>query len=511
MPDPTSAGAAAPAVRPSTTRKVTLLGLIAATYFMVAGGPYGLEDVVHEAGYLGAGAALLIVPFIWSLPTTLMVSELSSALPSDGGYYVWVRRALGPFWGFQEAWLSLTASVFDMAIYPILFVTYLGFAGKHAVRLLNKLGVAAGDHAWWLGLAERKFGEPAWFVGLGIGMVVIAACALSNLRGARTIGLSSVVLTVALLAPFGVLSVLAVVHPSASGGDDQQQVEARHTEDLQPENTQGSAETTEGEPAPEPEGFFWITALLFAMWNYMGWDNASTIAGEVERPQRTYPMAMAAAVLLVTLTYIIPVAAASRSGTAPAMWSEGAWVNVGDTLGGPILAVAIGIGGMVMGYGMFNSLVLSYSRLPVVLAEDGYLPAVFTRRLRNGAPWVAVLVCAVFWSLAMALGLKRTLALDVILYGLSLVLEFAALAALRFREPGLTRPFRVPGGNVVASLLGLLPALLIILAIFDQAGKWKKEAGDWIAPAWALLLGAAFIALGPLVYNRARLKAGKPV
>jgi amino acid transporter len=511
LPDATSAGPAVHSVRSSTARKVTLLGLIAATFFMVAGGPYGLEDVVKEAGYLGAVAVLLIVPFIWSLPTALMVSELSSALPNDGGYYVWVRRALGPFWGFQEAWLSLTASVFDMAIYPILFITYLGFAGKHAVGYLNAHGVAAGDPDWWKHLAEREFGEPAWFVGLGIGMLVITACALSNLRGARTVGLSSVVLTVVLLAPFGVLSLLAVVHAPATTGDDPQQVETPQKEDHKTESTQGSAETTESDEAPEPEGVFWITALLFAMWNYMGWDNASTIAGEVERPQRTYPLAMATAVLLVTLTYIIPVAAASRSGTDPAKWTEGAWVEVGNTLGGPILAVAIGLGGMVMGYGMFNSLVLSYSRLPVVLAEDGYLPAVFTRRLRNGAPWVAVFVFAIFWSLAMSLGLKRTLALDVILYGFSLLLEFAALLALRVREPRLVRPFRVPGGTVVASLLGLFPALLLALAVYDQAQRWKRDKDDLLAPAPALLLGAALAALGPAVFYGARLMARRRV
>ena len=54
-----------------------------------------------------------------------MVGELASALPEEGGYYCWVRRALGPFWGFQEAWLSLAASIFDMAIYPVTFVLYL--------------------------------------------------------------------------------------------------------------------------------------------------------------------------------------------------------------------------------------------------------------------------------------------------------------------------------------------------------------------------------------------------
>ena len=39
-----------------------------------------------------------------------MIGELSSALPFEGGYYAWVRRAMGNFWGFQEAWLSLVAS-----------------------------------------------------------------------------------------------------------------------------------------------------------------------------------------------------------------------------------------------------------------------------------------------------------------------------------------------------------------------------------------------------------------
>src|ERR1017187_4551753 len=98
--------------------KMRLLPLIGATYFMVAGGPYGIEDILGDAGYVRALLLLLVVPVLWSLPTALMVGELASALPEEGGYYCWVRRALGGFWGFQEAWLSLAASVFDMAIYP---------------------------------------------------------------------------------------------------------------------------------------------------------------------------------------------------------------------------------------------------------------------------------------------------------------------------------------------------------------------------------------------------------
>src|ERR1700755_3190056 len=107
-------------------RKLKLIPLLAATYFMVSGGPYGLEDIIGDAGYGRALLILLLLPFVWSLPTTLMLGELAAAVPEEGGFYAWVRRAMGPFWGFQEAWLSLSASIFDMAIYPTLFVTYLG-------------------------------------------------------------------------------------------------------------------------------------------------------------------------------------------------------------------------------------------------------------------------------------------------------------------------------------------------------------------------------------------------
>ncbi len=101
--------------------KLTLLPLIAATYFIVSGGPFGLEDIVSKSGYAGAILILLITPLVWSVPTALMVAELASAFPQEGGYYVYVTRGLGRFWGFQEAWLSLVGSIFDMAIYPTLF------------------------------------------------------------------------------------------------------------------------------------------------------------------------------------------------------------------------------------------------------------------------------------------------------------------------------------------------------------------------------------------------------
>ena len=230
----------------ATIPKLGLVPLIAATFFMVSGGPYGIEDIVGGAGYFGGLLLLLGLPFIWSLPTALMLGELGSMLPEEGGFYIWVRRAMGPFWGFQEAWLSLTASIFDMAIYPTLFVLYLG-------RLYPPL--TAGH----LGLL--------WSLG------VVVLCCLLNLLGANVVGEGSTLLMVLLLLPFAVLTVAGVWR-------------AMH-------GAHGSHASL------HPPVSDLATAFLVALWNYMGWDNASTVAGEVNDAQRTYPRAMLAAVLLV--------------------------------------------------------------------------------------------------------------------------------------------------------------------------------------------------------------------
>jgi amino acid transporter len=419
-------------------KKLTLAPLVAATYFMVAGGPYGLEELLHKSGHLAAMAILLLVPLLWSLPTALMVGELASALPEEGGYYVWVKRALGPFWGFQEAWLSLCASVFDMAIYPTLFVLYLGRV--------------------WPGAAN---GPAALVIGVG----VVATCAALNLRGARAVGGASEWMAVLLLGPFVLLCALAWLAPAP--------------------------------PASVPvegHGGDFVGGVLIAMWNFMGWDNASTVAGEVEHPQRNYPRAMLATTALVVLTYLIPVAAAPRTGLLPEAWTTGSWVDAGRLLGGAPLALAVALGGMVCGLGMMDALVMSYSRLPMVMAQEGYLPRIFARQLpTTGAPWVAILGLSVAWSLALTLGFERLIELDVILYGLALMLEFTALLVLRVREPGMARPFRVPGGLPVAALLGVGPAVLLALALARERHEHPNQIG-------AVALGLGLACAGPVVY-----------
>jgi amino acid transporter len=422
-------------------RGLRLIPLAAATYFMVAGGPYGIEDILGGAGYLKALAILLIVPLVWSFPTALMIGELASALPEEGGFYVWVRRAMGPFWGYQEAWLSLSASIFDMAIYPTLFLLYLN-------RLFP---------AWTLGWRGT-----VWELAL------IALCCLWNLRGAPAVGNGSIALFVILLSPFAVLVIAAAWHGLHL-----------HTN---PAWRSGAA-----------AGGGLSTAILVALWNYMGWDNASTVAKEVEDPQRNYPRAMLLATIVVALSYAVPLAAIAFAGLDISQFTTGSWADAATRLAGPWLGVAIVLGGAITGLGMFNALTMSYARLPMVLAEDGMLPSFVAARNRYGVPWISVLLCASAWALALHFSFERLIAIDLMLYGASLILEFVALVVLRFREPELERPFRA-GNLPTAIALGVAPTALIVFAAF-------VSRNERMAHMPALAFGFIVAALGPIFYG----------
>ena len=122
---------------------------------------------------------------------------------------------------------------------------------------------------------------------------------------------------------------------------------------------------------------------------------------------------------------------------------------------------------MISGFGMFNALVMSYSRLPLAMAQDGMLPKFFGKlHPKSKAPWVTIVVLACFWMPCLLLGFERLVTLDILVYGSSLSLEFVALAVLRFTEPNLKRPFKVPGGLFGSDRVGIPPMLLLGFSVF---------------------------------------------
>ena len=149
---------------------------------------------------------------------------------------------------------------------------------------------------------------------------------------------------------------------------------------------------------------------------------------------------------------------------------------------------------MISAFGMFNALVMSYSRLPLAMAQDGLLPRIFSRTTRrNGAPWVAIVTLAVAWAMCLGIGFEKLVTLDILLYGGSLMLEFVALVVLRITAPELPRPYRVPGG--IAGTVALAIPVMVLLGF-----SIVQSRGEIVFGMNALLFGTLLIIAGFAAY-----------
>ena len=264
---------------------------------------------------------LVLTPLIWSLPVSLAMAELAAALPEEGGYVAWVRRAFGPFWGFQVGWWSWINSFVDVAVYPALFADYAQY--------------------WW----PEMSGTARWAVAL----IFVWALTGLNLAGVRVTGRSAVALTAGALIPVAVFTVMAGLR----------------------------AEHAPWRPFAADEGSLVAgigLGLAVMMWNYSGWDNPSTLLGEAEAPRSNYRRAMLLALPLIALAYVLPVAAGLSVSGEWEKWETGHLPQVAEAVGGRTLGSLVTMGALVATAGLFLSGLLTNSRLPFVLASRASFP-----------------------------------------------------------------------------------------------------------------------------------------
>ena len=203
---------------------------------------------------------------------------------------------------------------------------------------------------------------------------------------------------------------------------------------------------------------------------------------------------MFGAVLLVVVSYLIPVGAIARTGIDPNRWTTGGWVDIGANHWRRNAGRCHRGRGVIGAIGSFGTLMLSFTRLPMVMAEDGYLAADFrASQCAHGRAVGRHCGVRILWAVCFPLGFEKSLILDVMLTGLSILLEFWALVALRVREPELARPFRVPGGMAGAVAIGVPPLALMIAAL-------ARNRTELVGSTNELVIGIGVIAAGVVLY-----------
>jgi amino acid transporter len=437
-------------------RRLSLGALISVAFFTTCGGAFGLEGLIGAVGPGWAFVLLFLTPMLWSAPIALMVAELSSLIPEEGGYYIWVRDSLGSFWAVQEGWWTIGSSLMLMAIFPVVFTSYLGY-------LLPGVGAAiqvpgSGPVVRWL-----------------IALAVIGSAMAVNWSGAREVGRSSKIAITFVLGAFSALVLVWIVKGGSPGIP---------------------LGIIRSDLATEHHGAL-LLGLSIVILNYGGYDNIATYAGEVDRPRRNYPIALGAVIALAILSYAVPVLVGLAVTTDPAVWSADAgWPVIADRLGGRWLSGLLAAAGMVSMWACFNAQLLYTSRIPYVLARDGWLPRwLASAGATTAAPRGSLAgVCAIAAVFA-ALSFGSLVVLMSILYTAALALEFAALLTFRVRRPDAARPFRIPGGRWGLAYV-CLPPLAVSAVVLETTLREREANGLLIAIIGGFLLsGMALYAI----------------
>ena len=140
------------------------------------------------------------------------------------------------------------------------------------------------------------------------------------------------------------------------------------------------------------------------MWNFIGWDNVTTYAEEVNKPVRSYLVSVFIAFAVVFSIYFIAVLIAINTGISPAVLSDKGFPSLGVLIGGNTLGAVIAFGGMASAFGLYSAVLLSVSRIPKVMSDDGMLPKILNAlHPKYKSPYVSVLACSVVVSF-MVLG-----------------------------------------------------------------------------------------------------------
>ena len=396
------------------------------------------------AGALPTLLGLAATALVWSAPQALVTAELSCAFPSSAGYVGWVVRGLGPAAGFVNAWAMIVAQSLNIPLYPVLIAAYM-----------QQLNPALPDGALW-----------------AIKLACLAAAAALNVVGVQAVAAASLAMVLFVQTPFVLLPAAAAATGRAFAW----------------------GALGRGLDAP---GDVQVSVFVSTMcWNMQGWVTLGSLAAEVRSARRDYPRGLLAAVLLVALNYIAPVVIGVALAPDATRWDTGFFVALAQDVAPWLGAYALVAASLSSMSNLVPQLTTS-ARALCAAARSGIVPLPLLGRARVTrfrTPVPATLAVTAAAAALSALSFDTLVVVQLLFSGVGLFLQFAAFLRLKHAEPGLPRPFAVPGGVAGAWLISLpffaLLALVAISAAIESPGVAGAAAGGTVAMvagglAWA--------------------------
>ncbi|HEY5656153.1 MAG TPA: APC family permease, partial [Myxococcota bacterium] len=383
-------------------------------FCLCAAGAYGIEEMIPQAGPGLTIVMLLVLPFLWSIPMGLIASELGSAIPQEGGYYKWVQRACGEFWGFQAGWWRTISIYFDNTIYVVLAGSYLASVADFS------------------GAEEYAFKAS-----------VIVFFTYINIRGIKAVGMVSSVISVLVMVAFAAVAVVGFATWQQNP----------FVPFIPPDRT-----------LLQSIG----SGIAIGMWMYSGYESMSTVAGEVENPQ-VIPRATLITMPLIMLVYILPTIGGLASLGNWSQWASDGGLSYSDVVTqiAPAFGLFFVFVAVIAQFSIFNTYIASGSRGFFALAEDNLAPRALVKCSEDrGVPYVAVLSLGIFSLVVCMFPFEVIVVVDMVLLMSAYALIFISACILRIREGGLRRPFRVPLGTAGFIAMCVPPLTIALVAFF---------------------------------------------
>ncbi len=420
----------------STLRRAGLIYLAFVMFSYTTGGPFGLEDMVTTSGPGMTLIYLLVLPFFWCIPVSLVSAELTTAMPVEGGFYRWTRAAFGDFWGFLAGWWNWSASFLLGGAYAVLFTDYLAYYFP---------GITGWKHYL-------------------ISVALIAVITWINVLGIQMVGQVATALEIFIFVPVMTMIVMGLMN--------------WHHNPFVPLI-----------PPHQPTFKIFGVGLGLGLWLYSGYEQLSTVAEEVENPQHAYPRALALVVPLSMAAYFLPTLAGLSAVGEWQKWHSGFFSDAARAIGGPWMGTWITLAAMVCNVALLNSTVLTTTRMPFAMAEDGYLPAPLTRKhSRYGTPWLAILVSSAIYALLAWQSLTQLISVYIWLRSATTVLTVLSAWKLRSTRPEMPRAFVIPGGRSGLIYVVAAPVVMAMVALLGS-------------DRFASIGGVIAMILGPVVYG----------
>ncbi len=396
-------------------------GLSTSTYVVTAS-MVG-TGILVSPGYMMASLGNYAVIFgLWALGGllalcgALCVAELAAALPRAGGEYVYLREAYGPMPAFLSGWTSFFVG----------FSAPLAVAGYIAASyLLSPFGLATQGNHYTLKVAAAA---------------IILAVTLPNLIGHRHSARTQSLTTILKLGLFAALVVGAALR-----------------------GTGRLAYLGQGRTLDAVELGTAATQLFYVMFAYSGWNAASYLAGEVKNPARTLPRSLLLGTGVVVVLYLalnlvfacaVPLADVGFDNAEQV--PQLAAANLFGSGIGSAFSVLLGLTFLAT----VSAFIITGPRVYYAMACDGLFPSIARRTSPQGVPVHAMILqslCAVIILFATDFqNLYRYAAVGLSLFAL---LFIGAVYVLRWRQPEMERPFRVPG-------YPLTPAIFMAVTLF---------------------------------------------